>query len=436
MGKITDFERVPVEKLKPYKNNAKMHSEEQVKAIARSIEEFGFLSPCLIDREYNLIAGHGRVMACKELGITEVPCVFAEGLTDAQRRAYILADNRLTEMGAWDQEKVSKELNDLFSEGFDIELTGFSFDDINDEDLQFTEDMTSMPEIVEEEEPKTKTGQIWRLGNHRLMCGDSTSAEDMQRLMGGEQADLVVTDPPYNVDYSQKVELLAEYGMQENVRKIENDDMPEEDFIEFMGLAVQNMKNALREGGAFYMWYASVNSLLFQEALRQNDMKMHQILVWVKNQLVPCRSDYQWIHEPCLYGWKEGKAHYFTDDRRKRSVFLEKIKPEEMSKEELVDLIDGVLHGDQNTVLYENKPLRSEEHPTMKPVNLIARLIANSTRQGEKVLDMFGGSGTTLIASEQLGRKCFMMEYEPHYCDVIIDRWERLTGDKAELITE
>lgn len=424
MGKLTEFKQIRVDKLRPYQKNAKKHSEEQVEAIAKSIEEFGFLSPLLVDKDLNIIAGHGRVLACKKLGIEEVPCVFAEGLTQAQRQAYILADNKLTELGEWDEELISQELQDLKKNGFDIEVTGFTFDDIISDDFTFPEDEAEEPD--HQETPKTAPGEIYKLGRHILMCGDSTKREDVERLMGGQRVDLAITDPPYNVGV---------VGGTDEHLTIENDDMPDDDFRDFLEKAIENMAESMKEGAAFYVWHASRTQAIFEKALMASGLEVKQQLVWVKNVPTLGRQDYQWKHEVCFYGWKEGAAHYFIDDRSKTTIIerINAINWDELRLEEAKSLLKEVIEGDHpTTTIYENKPLRSAEHPTMKPVNLITRLILNSSKPGEIVLDLFGGSGTTLICCEQTERSCYMMEYDPGYVDVIIDRWERLTGERAE----
>ena len=433
MGKITELKMIRVEKLVPYQKNAKKHSETQVDAIANSIEEFGFLSPILIDKDYNIIAGHGRVLACKKLGILEAPCMFAEGLTEEQRRAYILADNKLTEMGEWDPELISEELQDLKGMGFDIELTGFSFDDIITDDFTFIEDQ----QVAEdpEEEPEAKRGDIWRLGRHLLMCGDSTRREDVQKLLQGNRMDCVITDPPYGVDYKDLQEFRFEAGRNNNAGKvIENDNIPEAELGDFLVSAFENMNEAMKEGAAFYVFYAASTGVTFETALEQAGLKSRQQLIWVKQRATLGRQDYQWQHEPVLYGWKEGAGHYFIDDRTKTTVMekvgevdLEKITLEE-ARRILRDIQEEALI---STTIHESRPMRSEEHPTMKPVNLLTRFLLNSTKPGEKVLDLFGGSGSTMMACEQTERKCYMMELDPGYIEVIIDRWERFTGEKA-----
>lgn len=442
MGKAVELREVEIAALKPYERNAKQHSKEQVEKIGRSIRELGFLSPCLIDQELNVIAGHGRIMAAKEIGLTAVPCVFVEGLTEDQRRAYILADNRLTELGEWDMERVQQELADLADADFDISLTGF------DPDLRFDDSMGAIQddgwtetEPDAAEEPRSRVGDIYQLGNHRLMCGDSTDPQMVAALMNGQMADLMVTDPPYNIGLggdesgaAQSTDELAKRRKrQEDGAFLMNDNLGEKEFVEFLGKAMTNGKDALREGGAFYVWYATRTTEQFLQGLRMAGLEVKQILIWVKGHFTLGRQDYQWQHEPCLYGWKDGAAHYFLDNR-KQSTVIEDLMPDlaHMKKDEMAQLLREIYAEEIATdVIRESKPNVSELHPTMKPLKLIARQIRNSSREGEAVLDLFGGSGTTLIACEQMNRRCFMMEFDPHYADVIVDRWEALTGLKA-----
>lgn len=432
MAKIADVQEVSLEKLRPYERNAKKHGPGQIEKLKASIIEFGFLTPCLIDSDYNLIAGHGRVMAAKELGIKTVPCVFIEGLTDEQRRAYILADNRLGELGEWDMELVSDELENLRDNGLDIDLTGFSIDDIIIEDdmgADFTED--EFEDFLAETEPIVKFHEIYQLGDHRLMCGDSTDAGDVSTLMNKVKADLVVTDPPYNVSLGQNE---STYGLQKRHRRtdglfIANDALSDDEFYAFLCKAFKNASDNMKLGASYYCWYASTTQWTFQTALEAEGLKPHQILIWVKNTASLGRSDYQWRHEPCFYGWKEGGPHYFIDLRTLTTV-TDGI--ETLTKEEAIARLKEL--ADTSTAMYENKPQKSAEHPTMKPLNLIKKQVRNSSKEGDAVLDLFGGSGTTLLACEEMGRKCYMMEYDPHYCDVIIKRWETQTGRKAVLL--
>lgn len=392
MAKIGKVQEVAVNELKPYEKNAKIHGSSQIEKLKASIQEFGFLTPCLIDKKKNIIAGHGRVMAAKELGMETVPCVFIEGLTEAQRKAYILADNRLGELGEWDMAIVMSELEELKDMDFDIELTGFELDTYDEEELSELDDYE-----VGEIESRCKQGDLWQLGDHRLICGDSTRFDIVERLMGGEKADLLITDPPYNVDYE---------GGTEDKLKILNDKMDDESFRQFLRDAFSTADSVMREGAAFYIWHSDSEGYNFRGACFDNDWQVRECLIWNKNSMVLGRQDYQWKHEPCLYGWKEGASHFWNSDRS------------------------------QTTVLDFDKPNRSALHPTMKPVALFAYLIKNSSKKGQNVLDLFGGSGTTLIACEELERKAYICELDPHYCDVIIDRWEQETGKKAVLIDE
>lgn len=441
MAKIADVQEVSLEKLRPYERNAKKHGPGQIEKLKASILEFGFLTPCLIDSDYNLIAGHGRVMAAKELGITSVPCVFIEGLTEEQRRAYILADNRLGELGEWDMELVSRELEALKENGFEIELTGFTFDDITNEDIDFSGLDDDADEIEKQIPPESniERGTIFQLGEHRLMCGDSTKEEDVQKLMNGEMADLVVTDPPYNValGHHMRPSEAKQLHRRTDGLVIDNDDFAdEEEFIDFLSKAFINMRSVLKAGGVFYIWHGSTHTDSFKKALEDNGLQIRELLVWVKNIFAFGRQDYQWRHELCWYGWKEGAAHFFIEDRTKSTVFEKLLDIDSMTLEETRALLKKFYRESETmtSVLHENKPLASELHPTMKPVALIERQIHNSSREGEIVLDLFGGSGTTMISCENQRRKCRIMEFDPHYCDVIIKRWETLTGRKAVLI--
>ena len=442
MGKAVELREVEIAALKPYERNAKQHSKHQVEKIGRSIRELGFLSPCLIDQDLNVIAGHGRILAARAIGMETVPCVFVEGLTAEERKAYILADNRLTELGEWDMDMVQQELAALADADFDIGITGFDPDLRFDDSMgQITDDGWTAAEVQTAEEPRSRIGDIYQLGNHRLMCGDSTDPDMVAALMNGEKADLMVTDPPYNIglggDESGAAQSTDENAnrrkRQEDGAFLLNDNLGEKEFVEFLTKAMVNGKDALREGGAFYVWYATRTTEQFLEGMRKAGLEVRQILIWVKGHFTLGRQDYQWQHEPCLYGWKDGAAHYFLDNR-KQSTVIEDLMPDlaHMKKAEMEALLREIYAEETATdVIREAKPNISELHPTMKPLKLIARQIRNSSQPGETVLDLFGGSGTTLIACEQMNRQCMMMEYDPHYADVIVDRWEKMTGLKA-----
>ena len=383
--------------LVPYENNARIHSPEQIEKLRRSILQFGFLRPLLINSENGVLCGHGRMEAAKLAGMTELPCVLADHLSEEERIAYILADNELAEQASWDKDIVSAELIRLRDAGFDISLTGFCEDDIRlDIPAEPYEDEDFDPEPQEGE--YVEPGTLWQLGQHRLLVGDSTLREDVVKLMGGESADLLLTDPPYGVDYE---------GKTSERKTIENDKLAGQAFLQFLTLAFSNANEVMANSAPYYVWHPDGDPALeFRQALRQTGMPVHQCLVWVKNSLVLSRQDYHWQHEPCLYGWKEDGQHAWHADRK------------------------------QSTVMEFDRPTKSLEHPTMKPVKLFAYLLGNSTVQGDCVLDLFAGSGTTVIACEQLNRKAYCMEKDGRYAAVIIRRWETMTGQKAEQINE
>ena len=409
-----------IEEIIPYANNPR-NNDRAVAAVACSISEFGFKVPCVIDKKNILVTGHTRLLAAKKLGMTKVPCVIADDLTDAQIKAYRLADNRVAELAEWDKDLLAMELQQLAA--LDIKMDGFGFDADEMNSLE-TVSEDELPEI-DEEEPKTKPGQIFKLGEHRLMCGDSTSADDVKKLCGGQKIDLLLTDPPYNVNYEGGT------GM-----TIQNDNMADSAFLDFLTKAYKAADGVMKPGAAFYIWNASLELFNFLGALKNiNGWGFKSLLIWVKNTLIMGRQDYQWKHEPCIYGWKEGAAHYFCDRRNESTVIEDKPDLSKMSKEQLKDLCARLLEPKvETTVLYESKPTKNDIHPTMKPVKLFARIMLNSSRAGENILDLFGGSGTTIIAAEQLKRKAHVMELDPKYCDAIIARWEKLTGQTAEVV--
>lgn len=386
------YENVEIEKLKPYKNNARTHSDEQIEKIAKSMKEFGFINPVLVDGNLNVIAGHGRILGAKKLGMKEVPCLFIENLTEEQKRAYIIADNRLAEDAGWDKELLKIELEDLKNMNFDITLTGFELEDF-DFSMEETEVIEDEFDETVPEEPTSKKGEIYKLGKHFLMCGDSTDINDVEKLMNGVKADMLLTDPPYNVDYEGGTGLT-----------IQNDNMDDETFREFLRVSFFNANSVMKEGAVFYIWHADSEGYNFRGACHDIGWKVRQCLIWCKNTLVMGRQDYHWKHEPCLYGWKEGASHLWASDRK------------------------------QTTVLEFDRPSVSKEHPTMKPVGLFDYLIKNNTKKDDIVLDLFAGSGTSIIACEQNRRIAYSMELDPKYVDVIISRWEKLTGQQAERI--
>ena len=411
--------KLKITEIKPYDKNPRKN-DGAVDAVAESIKQCGYCAPIVIDEDNVILAGHTRLKALKKLKYKECECVRKVGMTEEQKRKYRLLDNKTNELAEWDMDLLKGELDGLDFLDFD-----FGFDIADESEPQaIVEDVA--PEVDEENEPITKLGDIWQLGRHRLMCGDSTDKKTIDLLMDGAAADMLLTDPPYNVNYE---------GGTAAALKIANDNMPEQQFFEFLKAAFEAADGAMHEGAAFYIWHADSEGLNFRKACAAADWKVRQCLIWVKNSFVMGRQDYQWKHEPCLYGWKDGAAHYFIDDRTQSTVFEDKIDIDKLKKEELKDMLKIFLDNNMpTTVIHEDKPLKNAEHPTMKPVNLFARLIKNSTMRDDIVLDIFGGSGTTLIACEQLYRVCHICELDPRYCDVIVKRWENFTGNKAKRI--
>jgi site-specific DNA-methyltransferase (adenine-specific) len=392
--KFPDYKPAPVANLVPYARNSRTHSAAQVDKIAASIKEFGFLNPVIVDGENGIIAGHGRILAAQKLGLETVPTIEAAHLTDAQRKAYIIADNRLALDAGWDDEMLRVELQDLDAVDFDLTLTGFDLDEIAaltaDEPTEGLTDEDAVPEVPEQ--PVTVEGDVWLLGRHRLMCGDSTRIDHLEKLCEGQLVDMWLTDPPYNVAY--------EGGTSEKLT-IENDEMSNDDFRQFLTESYTAANSVMKDGAVFYIWHADSEGYNFRGAAFDAGWKVRQCLIWKKSSLVMGRQDYHWIHEPCLYGWKEGAAHLWAADRK------------------------------QTTIMEFNKPTRNGEHPTMKPVELFEYQMLNNTKGSDLVLDSFAGSGTIAIACEKHGRCARMMELDPKYCDVIIKRWQDFTGQQA-----
>lgn len=435
MERLT-VEYVPYKELKEYKHNAKEHPQEQVDQIAESIAVFGMNDPIAIDEDNTIIEGHGRLLAIKQLAKAgeydgdTVPVIRLTHLTDQQKKAYILAHNKLTMNTGFDIDVLNDELATIT----EFDMADFGFADIEVDKPDPKDDNYTEPVPVE---PKSKMGQIYQLGQHRLMVGDSTKAADVQALMAGELADLLLTDPPYNVDYAGKNKMLNKADNGNRIQDdIENDTMDDSAFSEFLHAAFLNASEAMRPGAAYYIWHAETVGDMFRREARESIGALREMIVWVKNNFVLCRQDYQWKHEPCLYGWKEGAAHYFTERRNETTVFEDVTDIHSMTKAQMEELLLRIFEETPTTVIHEDKPSVSDLHPTMKPIPLFGRLIKNSTQEGEIVLDLFAGSGTTVIAAEQLNRRAYMMEYDPRYADVIIDRWERFTGEQAQLLTE
>lgn len=418
-----------IEKVIPYENNPRKN-DEAVDKVALSISAFGFKVPIVLDANNVVVTGHTRLKAAKKLGLSKVPCILADDLTEEQIRAFRLADNKVAEFSQWDDEKLMQELEEL--ENIDMSLYGF--DELEaeaDELINIVED-----EIVEEVEPKAKLGDIYKLGRHRLICGDSTDAETIKKLTGGVKVNLLLTDPPYNVNVGN----CDRPGSSHNNVYILNDSMEEGVFIEWLSKALNNANDNMIEGASFYIFYAGLHHTEFDYATRNvADWKVHEQIVWVKGHFVLGRnSDYQWQHEPALYGWKQGAPHYFTNSRAEGTVIEDSsVKLSALKKGELITLCEKLMKADEpSTVIRADKPASADLHPTVKPQELVCYLMKNSSKQGDNILDIFGGSGSTLIACEQLNRTCYMCELDPHYVDVIVNRWEAFTGQTAELLEE
>ena len=396
MKTTTEMQLVPIAKLVPYVNNARTHSTEQIKKLRSSLREFGFINPVIIDRDYGVIAGHGRILAAKEEGIKEVPCVFADHLTEAQKKAYIIADNRMAMDAGWDEELLRVEIEALQGMDFDPLLTGFDekelaalFDDgaeAKDDDFDVDEEL--------EKPVFSKTGDVWTLGRHRLVCGDSTKTETYETLMQGKKANLVVTDPPYNVNYEG------------SAGKIKNDNMAAEKFYQFLLDAFTNMEKVMAEDASIYVFHADTEGLNFRRAFTDAGFYLSGCCIWKKPSLVLGRSPYQWQHEPVLYGWKKNGKHQWYSDRK------------------------------QTTIWEFEKPRKNADHPTMKPIPLLAYPITNSSMSNTLILDPFGGSGSTLIACEQTDRSCCTIELDEKYCDVIVKRYVELKGSAEDVSVE
>jgi DNA modification methylase len=395
-----------IKDLNPFPTNSRTHSEEQINQVAKSIQEFGFTNPVIIDPDNTIIAGHCRVLAAKKLGMTSVPCVALEGLTEQQRRAYVIADNKLALNAGWDLELLASELKLLQDDGFDVGLTGFTDDEIQALTPQvigvgLTDD-DAVPEVPEE--PIAKIGDVWLLGEHRLMCGDSTSVDAVDRLMGGQKPNTMVTDPPYgvNLDMSHRKATKPEWIVNKNI--IINDNRSDwfDAYVLFPGSIV-------------YVWHADKYTDIVMKNLRDSSFELKQTIVWKKIHLVLGRSDYQWQHEWCWYAVKKGSISNWKGDRKQTTVW-EIMSPYRPNKPE-----------------QQRKDDKKTEHPTQKPVELFMKSIMHHTNPGEYVYDPFAGSGTLCIACEKSGRRALMMELDPKYCDVIIKRWEQFTGKKAVL---
>lgn len=399
MKTTTQMELVPTDRLIPYVNNARTHSAEQVNKLRASLREFGFINPVIVDRDLNVIAGHGRILAAKEEKIPEVPCVYVDYLTEAQKKAYILADNRMAMDAGWDEELLRVEIEALQAEAFDVSLTGFDEKEITDlfKDTDGTgaeDDDFDLSEALEKA-AFVERGDVWTVGRHRLMCGDATVEEDVLKLMDGKKANLILTDPPYGVSFQSSDGL-----------SIQNDSIKGEEFYQFLLASMQNMVSVLEPGGAAYVFHADTEGLNFRRAFVDAGLHLAGCCIWVKNSLVLGRSDYQWKHEPVLYGFLKNGKHSWYSDRK------------------------------QTTIWNFDKPKRNKNHPTSKPLDLLAYPIGNSTQANAIVLDTFGGSGSTLMACEQTNRICCTMELDEKYASVILRRYVEDGGNPDEVYVE
>ena len=391
----TEMQLISIDKLVPYVNNARTHSPEQILKLRSSLREFGFVNPIIIDREFNVIAGHGRLMAAKEEGIEEVPCVFVDYLTDAQKKAYILADNRMAMDAGWDDELLKIEMEELQNLGYDLEFTGFDEKELADlfgvDDKEVEEDEFDLTAALEKAS-FVERGDVWFVGKHKLMCGDATSSEDVAKLMEDKKANLILTDPPYNVAFKSSDGLT-----------IQNDSMDNNDFYEFLYLSFKNMADHLENGGAAYVFHADTEGLNFRKAFIDAGFHLAGCCIWVKDSLVLGRSDYQWQHEPVLYGFLQNGKHPWYSDRK------------------------------QTTIWNFDKPKKNSNHPTSKPLDILAYSINNSTQTNAIVIDTFGGSGSTLMACEQMNRICYTMELDEKYASVILRRYVEDTNDSENV---
>lgn len=396
MGKMTsEMQLVPIGKLIPYVNNARTHSKEQITKLRSSLREFGFVNPVIIDREFNVIAGHGRILAAKEENIEQVPCVFVDHLTEAQKKAYILADNRFALDAGWDEDMLRVEMEALQGMDFDISLTGFDEAEIADllslDDGETQEDDFDVDAALQAE-PFVKNGDLWLLGRHRLLCADSTNTEDVKLLMDGKKANVCITDPPYACNYTGGT------GM-----KIMNDNLKGEEFYQFLLSAFRNAYENLADGAAIYIFHSDAEKVNFYNAVVAAGFHYSTTCIWVKQSLVLGRFDYQMRHEPVIYAFKDTVKHKFYGDRK------------------------------QTTVWEFDRPSKSKLHPTTKPLPLVAYPMKNSSLVNSIVLDLFGGSGSTLMAAEQMDRTAYLMELDPVYASAIVRRFVAYHGNTEDV---
>ena len=418
----TGSDTIQLHQLTEFQGELKERSAGDVEKIIKSIKKHGFSFPFFVWKrgdKNNVLDGHGRLMALKQMAaageeIPALPCVYISAKDEAEAKEKLLKLN--SQYGHMTADSVAAFLGDIKIDFDELALPDGVLD-LGKLEPEETKDDDEAPALKPDEVADSQRGQLYRLGRHYLYCGDSTSAEDMAALMQGTRADLIVTDPPYNVAYT---------GKTADALKIDNDAMDDAGFKDFLIKAFKTMLELLKAGGAFYIWHADLKGAIFREALNESGGQLRQCLIWVKNVMTLGRQDWQWRHEPCLYGWKNGANHYWDGRRDLTTVYDEKPDYKKMNKEQLLQEITK-LRGDNvpNTIIYEDKPARNEEHPTMKPVKLFQRLIKNSSKEDDAILDPFGGSGTTIIACEKLNRTAYVNEIDPHYCDVIRKRWTK-----------
>jgi len=412
---------MPIGEIIPYSKNPRVNNNAVDKTVM-SIKEYGWQQPIVIDKNKIVIAGHTRLKAAIKIGLESCPVLIAENLTTAQAKAYRIADNRTGELATWDDELLLSEIKELDAMNFDVELTGFDLGkfDFGEKGGLIGDD--EVPEVPED--PITKHGDLWLLGDHRFLCGDSTNQDQVSTLMDGKKADMVWTDPPYNVDY--------EGGTKDSL-KIMNDNMSDDAFYSFLFAVYKNCFFLLKDGGCIYVAHADTEGANFRRAFTDSGLLLKQCLMWVKNSAPLSRQDYNWQHEPILYGWKPGAAHWFCKNFKLTTVIDDTVEIDFLERDILIDILKQIKLEQESTVVWEDRPTKSDLHPTMKPTRLIVRFILNSSKKNQIVTDLFLGSGSTLIACEKTNRKCYGMELDPHYCDVIIKRWEDYTGKKAVL---
>jgi DNA modification methylase len=418
-GKAMKLEALKIIDLTPDPNNARVHDKKNLAAIAESLNKFGQRKPIVITKDNLIVAGNGTVEAAKQIGWTDITAVrVPDDWSADQIKAFALADNRTAELASWDQEILNQQLEELGDSGWQITDLGFEY--VKPDDLDQIEEVP-LPDTAPS---RTKPGQVWKLGDHRVYIGDSTKREGYEKLLAGEQVDMILTDPPYNVDY---------HGGTEEQMTISNDNMSVDDFALFLRHAYSQMAYAAKPGAPIYVFHADghESGASFRTELTGAGFELKQTLVWVKDRFVMGRQDYHWQHEPILYGWMGGGAHKWYGARNKATVIDDQADISKLSKKELLEIVRDA--ADQTTILREDKTKKNDLHPTMKPINLLAKMISYSSKRGDLILDPFAGSGSTLIAAEQLNRRAAVMEMDPKYADRLILRWEQHTGQKAVL---